>query len=356
MGLCNPIQIMNSKLVISPSGNFYGSEQVLFDYLVHTKLKLDVAVPRNSLFFEKLKEIKTRHHIIQYNNKRLPAFYTRLYWWLLRGKYDLVYLNEAGHVKYLILLARFFRRKKFIVHVRMLEDVNVSRWKQGISENMTVLAVSKYISDLLPVRNSLIYDDYSFSNSSQTGNDELQETLRVAIIGRITKTKGLGLLPGILDRCLKDGVENKYVFELYGEIADDLSQDELLKKLRESKSIILKGFERNKELIYHSVDCVLHLSRQEALGRIFFEAIDHCKPFIGFKAAGIGEIGELLELNHGLADPNSQDSETEIYALLKKVKLNYKTLVEEIKQKKNKAISLFNPTVYRDRMDKVLSA
>src|SRR5450432_1389876 len=103
MGFCNQVQIMNSKLVISPSGNFYGSEQVLFDYLVHTKLKLDVAVPRNSLFYQKLKETQNHHRIFQYDNKRLPAFYTRVYWWLLKGKYDLVYLNEAGHIKYLIL-------------------------------------------------------------------------------------------------------------------------------------------------------------------------------------------------------------------------------------------------------------
>jgi Glycosyl transferases group 1 len=356
MGFCNQVQIMNSKLVISPSGNFYGSEQVLFDYLVHTKLKLDVAVPRNSLFYQKLKETQNHHRIFQYDNKRLPAFYTRVYWWLLKGKYDLVYLNEAGHIKYLILIARFFRSRKFIVHVRMLEDVNVSRWKQGISDNMTVLAVSKYISDLLPVKNSLIYDDYPFSNTIPASNRELEETLRVAIIGRITKTKGLSLLPGLIARIEEDGAQGEYIFELYGEIADDISNDELLAELRQSGSITLKGFEKNKELIFNSVDCVLHLSRQEALGRIFFEAIDHFKPFIGFKAAGIGEIAGLLELNHWLVDPNAQDSETEIYTLLKKVKLNYRSLVEEIKQKKNKAIPLFSPAVYTDRIDKLLSA
>jgi len=347
---------MSRILIISPSGNFYGSEQVLLDYLQNTRMVLDVAVPEKSLFLDKLEEAKTIHRIRPYNNKKLPAFYAKVFWQLLTGKYKLVYLNEAGHIKYLTLLARIFSKKKFIVHVRMLEDASASRWKQGISENITVLAISKYISDLLPVKNSLIYDAYSFSDKYGKNNTEERMVLKIAIIGRITKTKGLGLLPVLIDRIQKDGLEGKYIFELYGEIADDISKDELLSELQKSRFIELKGFEKNKEAIYQSVDCILHLSRQEALGRIFFEAIDHYKPLVGFRAAGIGEIAEMLELNHWLADPDSPDPVTEIYNLLKDVRLNYKTWVSEAEQKKALAKQLFNPAAYQSRLDNLLSA
>ena len=190
---------MSRKLVISPSGNFYGSEQVLFDYLQNTKLVLDVAVPEKSLLLIKLEDAKTIHRIIPYNEKKLPAFYATVYWQLLSGKYDVVYINEAGHIKYLRLLARIFRKKKFIVHVRLFEDTESVRWKHGITNNMTVLSISKYISDRLLVKNILIYDAYSFSNEEQPNESESKEILRVAIIGRITKTKGIGLLPGLVE-------------------------------------------------------------------------------------------------------------------------------------------------------------
>lgn len=346
---------MSRKLVISPSGNFYGSEQVLFDYLQDTKLMLDVAVPRNSLFFSKLEEAKTKHRILPYNNKQLPLFYARVFWLLLTGKYSLVYLNEAGHVKYLILLARVFRKRKFIVHVRMLEDSDASRWKGGIPNNLIVLAISKYISEKLPVRNLLLYDAYPFSDKVLPNWSGKLDKVSVAIIGRITKTKGLGLLPGIIDRIRKDGTEGEYIFELYGEMADDILRDELFTELEESELVVLRGFERNKESIYHSADCILHLSKQEALGRIFFEAIDHFKPMVGFKAAGIGEIAELLQLEHWLADSDSTDPASAIYRCLKDVKQNYESRRQETALKKIQAIQIFDPAVYQERVDQILS-
>lgn len=347
---------MSRKLVISPSGNFYGSEQVLFDYLQHTKFVFDVVVPKRSLFYIKLEEAKTNHRIHHYNNGRLPAFYVWVFWQLLIGKYSLVYLNEAGHVKYLKMLARIFGKKDFVVHVRMLEDTNASRWGQGVTGNLTVLAISKYISKLLPVKNRLLYDAYPFSNKSGDGHTQEPEVLRIAIIGRITKTKGIGLLPGLIELIQNKKSEGKYIFQLYGEIADDLRQDELLDRLQQSKAIIIKGFEANKESIYHSVDCVLHLSKQEALGRIFFEALDHYKPFIGFNAAGIGEIAEMLEIGHWLADPNASDPVAEIYTLLGDLIVNYKSRVCEIELKRKQAKRIFDPSIYQDKLDNLLSA
>lgn len=346
---------MTRKIVISPSGNFYGSEQVLFDYLQRTHLDLDIAVPRGSLFHEKLSESKSNHRIRPYNRRRLGVFYGKIFWYLLTGKYDRIYLNEAGHIKYLILMARIFRKKKFIVHVRMIEDVDPSRWKGGITSNIVVLAISKYISERLPVKNLLLYDFYSFSDIPAIDNNR-PEVLRIAIIGRITKTKGIGLLPDLLDRIQKDGSAGKYSFELYGEIANDLCRDELLERLQKSTSIGLKGLEKNKQSIYNSVHCVLHLSKQEALGRIYFEAIDYLKPLIGFKAAGIGEIGDLLGLSHRLADPESIDPAMEIYLLLKNMRENYEDWAEEMKEKKKLAIQIFRPAVYQETIDKLMIA
>jgi hypothetical protein len=50
---------MKKIIIISPSGNLYGSEQVLFDYLVHTSKFSYTFVPKNSIFASTLKKKKS---------------------------------------------------------------------------------------------------------------------------------------------------------------------------------------------------------------------------------------------------------------------------------------------------------
>jgi glycosyltransferase involved in cell wall biosynthesis len=230
----------------------------------------------------------------------------------------------------------------------------VSRWKGYISHNITVLAISKYISERLPVENLLIYDAYPFSEEIAKETTGKLDVLKIAVVGRITGTKGYDLMPRLIELIEENRSEEEFIFELYGEIASDVVQNGLLDELQKSKCIVFKGFEERKGLIYHSVDCILHLSKQEPLGRIFFEAIDYNKPLVGFMAAGIGEIAAQLQVGHWLADPVGADPAMQIFILLKEIKRNYRSHVQEAKQKRKRAIQLFSIPAYRGKIDQLL--
>jgi glycosyltransferase involved in cell wall biosynthesis len=344
------------RLIISPSGNFYGSEQVLFDWLKVTSLKLDLAVPANSQFLDIIKKAGLNHKIITFNGSQLGMFYFSIFRKLLFGHYDLIYLNEAGHIRYISLLSSLFPGKKFIVHVRMLEDVDPSRWYSRDRKNIEVLAISKYIAAKLPVSSNLVYDSYKFQKYNIADNNLNMPELRIGIIGRITRTKGLGLLPELIHQLKNDDPQGKYLFLLFGDISEEIKSETLLEELKNMPGLRFMGFVESKEALFGSIDCVLHLSRQEALGRIFFEAIDFMKPLVGFKSAGIGEIGSLLNLNSLLADPDSKDSIKALAALFISLRLHYQEYLTELKAIRPKAIELFNPSGYVNLLDKKLSA
>mgnify|MGYP000623817570 CR=1 FL=1 len=62
------------------------------------------------------------------------------------------------------------------------------------------------------------------------------------------------------------------------------------------------GFVSTKDDIYSNIDLVLHFNKQEALGRIFFEALDYGIPLIGFRCGGIGEIANKIKYSDLVVD------------------------------------------------------
>src|SRR5205809_755091 len=100
---------MKRVIIIRPSGNFYGSERVLYDYLTLTEQTYDLFVPRNSLLKRKLNNLVSGENILhEYDTSSHWKFYLRMAFRLLGGRFKSVYLNEAGHVKYILLLAKLF--------------------------------------------------------------------------------------------------------------------------------------------------------------------------------------------------------------------------------------------------------
>lgn len=341
-------------LIISPSGNFYGSEQVLYDYLSHTKVNADVAVPADSFLFKKLKQDTPQFSVKAIQPSGLLKFYLEVLIDLFLNRYQAVYLNEAGHMKYVLLLSKIFRRKKFVIHVRIVEDAAKSRWKVKPGKNVTLLSISNYLAALLPYPSEVLYDPFPFSYDLKENNHIEKEQIFIGIIGRITLTKGLNHLVDLLTLIKQKGKENKLHFKLFGNISPDAEQCGLDKKLKSFENVTICGFEDSKEKLYSSLDCVMHLSTQEALGRIFLEAIDYCKPFIGLHAGGIGEIASMLKMEKWMADPASGDLPNELLNLLEKVRSNYSEPVEEMISSKPVAEKIFNIGSYTGVVDKLL--
>ncbi len=268
---------MSKTIVISPSGNFYGSEQVLWEFLRDTGNHYTLYVPANSFLQEKITKAGTPHRLKTFDPRKLPLLYGRIFFSLLFRQADAVYLNEAGHSRFLLLLARFFPGRRFVVHVRMLEDAQGSRWRKRIPSNVRVISISGSVGQKLPFPSELIYDPYRFSMTRPSPVKKAPHRLIVGIIGRVTATKGLGRLPELLEY-LAEGAPGRFVFYLYGGVSAAPGDQELIDRLTALPDVHLKGFTENKDEIYDSIDCVLHLSIEEALGRDFFLARydDHC--------------------------------------------------------------------------------
>jgi glycosyltransferase involved in cell wall biosynthesis len=333
MGGSHQIQIMNHCTIISPSGNFYGSEQVLFDYLTHTDQVFTVFVPAGSLFQRQLEQAGLPHRIETFLPGRLPQFYARLFLRLARGKIGTLYINEAGHSKYVILLARWYHKRKFVIHVRIGEDTDHSRWPAATLSNLRLIAISRFIENKLPLPAVCITDPYRFTDRPLRQQKADPAKLTIGIIGRITLTKGVDRLVQLTELAREKGLAGQLVFRLFGDISTAAEDEALVARLKAMPNVLFEGFVAGKDHIYEQLDCVLHLSVVEPLGRIFFEAIDYGKPFIGFDAAGIGEIGRLTGMDRGLIRPDEDWAEKMLQYLVE-LDAGYAAEVTAVQRKK----------------------
>jgi glycosyltransferase involved in cell wall biosynthesis len=339
-------------IIISPSGDFYGSEQVLYDYVTHSGISVEIAVPANSFLFGKLKAQFPDRAI--YTFQSLLNFYTKLFLKLVFNRYHTVYLNEAGHVKYLLLLSKLLPWKKIVIHVRIVEDTARERWFIKPGKNVTILAISNYLATKLPCHSTVLYDPFPFSQRTETIKNVEKGKIVIGIIGRITLTKGLSRLIDLLKLMKERGVLSLYQFKLYGTYSHDAIYSGFEKEIIQFDNVTVCGFESSKEKLYSSIDCIMHLSSQEALGRIYFEAIEYCKPFIGLRAAGVGEIAELLQMEAWMANPTTGNLSDQLLNILQNVRLNYAQATEEMASIKPKAKKIFDISAYTNSLDKLL--
>ena len=347
---------MSKILIISPSGNLYGSERVLLDYLSGTQMVFDVALPKHSLLAQEAAKTLTGHRLLYFTGGDTKQFYTRLFFRLLIGKYKTVYINEAGHGKYIMLMARFFKSKHFVIHVRIAEDTATSRWRCFSAHNTRVISISENIRKKLPCESMLLYDLYHFSKEDKPLTvSAVLPILTIGIIGRIGFSKGLIELGRVIEYLQQDNRRNFYRFKLYGEIPAALINHPVIEKLKQTGNVLFMGFEASKKNIYHNIDMVLHMSKTEPLGRIFLEAIDEGKPFIGFNSDGIAEIGRLTGLDALLCDPVDDNFPEAFVTKLEHIRNQYGDCVAAVAEGKKKAIHVFNAALYTAQLDKVLA-
>lgn len=336
----------NKILLISPSGNLYGSEQVLVDYLKSSELCVDVCVPENSLLFNKIKSLNLKHNIISFNITRVWFLYIKASLWLLFDIYKCIYINEAGHLNYIIFLSYLFPNKKFFIHVRILEDTDSNRWKFKPLKNIKILTISKFIKTHLNEQSILLYDPYFFKTQKPTTNSYLAPPLKIGIIGRVTKTKGIDKLLLILEQIKKENKTDLYQFCLFGDISKNIEECSLIKNIMIYENVTSYGFEKNTEKLYAMIDCVLHLNQFEPLGRIFLEAINFKKPFIGFNNAGIKEIGILVNYREQLIPVENKQYVEKIISHLDDLRCNYEHYIQLIDSTLEKAKKQFNVDNY----------
>jgi len=291
-------------VIISPSGKFYGSEQTLFTFLTTTTRKYDVYVNANDGKLLEYLTRKTSHTIRPYRNVRL--LFLEIFFHLFTNKYSRVYVNEAGFIRYVKVLAKLLPKKKFFVHVRLTEDTTFNRLN-GITPNIFLISVSRFIAGLVKQNINISTPIISSPLRGERSDnfEEIGEIKKIGVIGRVCSTKGLAELKTLCDHLEQVKKDSKEIY-LFGEVQmNDPEVSAFLEAIKNYKyvNVHLKGFEHDKKKIYGTVDVVAHFNRFEPLGVIFLEALVHGVPFIGFNEGGIGEIANNIGLESYLVSP-----------------------------------------------------
>lgn len=346
---------MRRIAIISPSGKFYGSEQVLFDFLTETKHCYEVYVLPGA-FYEIL--LKQQRHIIHKFNC-VKKLYLNLVLLLLIGRFDGIYINEGGHIRYLNLLAKLFPHKKFFAHIRLIEDTTKSRL-QGTPANVTLIAVSDYITDAVKKRNGLpavtVYDLYRSSSRIADIHKPLSDLsiINIGIVGRITDTKGIEYIEKFCDYAEYHS-QGQIIFHFFGNIdKQSIKVSTFIVKANNYKIIKCKfhGFVDDKNAIYRHIDILLHFNQYESLGRIAFEALDYGIPFIGFNRGGIGEITSHLGLSGFMINPDNSNWSSQMLSNVFAV-LETPAALHNYEHAKQKMQKIYSPQRYVSQIEQL---
>lgn len=345
---------MRNIAIASPSGHFYGSEQVLFDFLGTTTHKYVVYMP-NGLFFEKVNQQSAHTARLFSSVKKL---YLHLAWLLLREKYDGVYINEGGHIKYVNILADLFPQKHFYVHIRLLEDSLAKRLGKKRS-NISYISVSEYITHEVKYNTGIecytMYDIYKpISGIDGIKNIQLYDNvLRLGIVGRVTTTKGLKDIVRFCDYCENHPAKYTFEFHFYGGIDSYITEVQkfVIKAETYSKiKCLFHGFVNDKKQIYETIDLLVHFNRVEPLGRIIMEALDFGVPFIGFEAGGVGELAEQFGVSENMIS-YEDNWESAFQKKLVDIVVNADKMKESYKEAKIRMKSVCSPLTYTQNLE-----
>jgi hypothetical protein len=194
-----------------------------------------------------------------------------------------------------------------------------------------------------------IYDPYIFGNNTAMINPTLSK-IRAGVIGRVTATKGLKELESFCD-FLEENKASSIEIHLFGDIEEMGSVSRFVTKSKSYKlvKVIFHGFIQDKNTLYGSIDIVLHFSMVEALGRIFFESLDHGLPFIGFNGGGIGEIAKLLLLEDCMVN-YKPDWPKDLYGKI----MNIGRSTHKYQFAKNNCLHHFSASAYCKSLEEVI--
>lgn len=329
------------RIIISPSGNLYGSENVLFDYLQNSSLIFDeIYAPVNSQFNQKL----TQNGFVVLGYENVKTLYFNIFKKVFFCPGSSVYCNEGGHSRYIRILALLIPWVNFTIHIRMIEDTNHKRLKGLCRANLKLLTISSSVSVRVPMPNSMIYDGYSFSKKLKFKTISSKGKIQIGVIGRITHSKGINYLAKIL----KDNKNENLEFIMFGSIDEKIKTTVYFNNFISDKRVKHMGFVQDKEKIYSNLDLTLHLNEYEALGRIFFESLDQGIPFIGLNYEGIGEIARVIDYPYVYF-------KEEISEIIKKVCEGELTIDKSIlRSSRDKAEIIFNVKDYALTLDNLI--
>ncbi len=347
---------MKKIAIISPSGNYYGSEQVLHDFLCTSHHQYTVYAPKGK-FIDILKADPNADAIVN-PIKSIKILYGLLALFLAIGAIDGIYVNEGGHSRYIKLLAKLFPKKKFYIHIRLIEDCTINRIG-NMPDNVTLISVSDYITNIIK-RNTgqnaiTVLDIYSQRKRSGAFKAIDHSNIQLGIVGRLTDTKGVDALISFCETA-ESKTSKRLTLNFFGDINTESEKVKLfVEKSQNYKNIkcVFHGYVNGSDNIYSHIDILLHFNKIEPLGRIAFESLDYGVPFIGFNAGGIGEIARRTNLIPYMVDPSSNDPSVEFLKLIDLLMSN-DDYIEDFKRGQKIITQICSPNEYTSKIETII--
>ena len=295
------------KLLYSPSGNLYGSERTALNIAFSGFFRtFYVNVQNSQLLHDKASQLD-----YALNPCTLKKF---------RGVWGFVLaacvnslsakcchvVNEAGYIRYTMLLASFFRQSEFVIFVRIAEDVARLPIKEN-TRNVTLVFVSELLKDRWHKRGGkgfgarVVYDFHEFDSIPIDSKGSAKNQKVFGIVGRLSESKGLEHLTRILGIMADFPKEflSDVVINHFGDVAIESEsnrkdfENAIAAFTKRGGRFIFRGFQ-SRELIYSEVETIVHFAMDEPFGLIFLEALASRRNFVGFKGGGIAEIASKI--------------------------------------------------------------
>lgn len=307
-------------LVVEPSGNLWGSERVLLDFLgVASKAEsgwhIGVCCPPNTPIIEQLCTLPVEVVPVFQANLHLLGRAQRLratlaLWRAARGfRPDLIYVNQAGATRIALAVGRLIG-VPVITHVRLAEDVAyVASLGASAKALPKVICISHVIRREFEGQKAvsleqleMIYDPYTMHAQEKTTALDFDFQLGEPVwscVGRLAHIKGQDVLLQALAVLQSVGVSSRALFVGAAGPRDDFDGElkRLSHELNIEEQVTWAGFQG--EALSHLKRCAAQVcpSRGEPLGRVVFEAWDAGTLPVAWK--GSGGPAEVIEQSGG---------------------------------------------------------
>lgn len=283
---------------------------------------IEIISMRNGFYYERYKELSNKFFLLSAFEqtsfmRKICSFFYLSYLFIFKIKSKKVLINSAVNLR--SMLACILFNKEVYVYVRESENMMQSRLgyfrKMLLSKMSGIICVSKstkeWVKKYVPEKKiKVIYNGIS-SPSSPTYNSLTNKSrYKVGIIGKIDLRKGLDRFIALIDAASMN--MKPYDFQVIGEVLPKKSYNNLSKKYRNLK---ITGLIENVDDRIKECDCILMLSREEALPRSVMEAGACGIPVLALDVAGTKEI---LPTNYPYLLP--EDSKmTDVFAKLEMI-------------------------------------
>jgi len=188
-----------------------------------------------------------------------------------------------------------------------------------------------YIRDRFQLHNVICIHPPSIKNIIKNkSNNNYKKILNIIYVGRLSREKGIHVILKALKNLNK---KYKFLFNLYGDGPERKSIKEFIKINNLKKIISLKGFVKDKKLIFKNANLFINASLWEGLPNAMVQSINYnVFPICSDAPGGNMEVIKNGKLGISFKTNDERDLQNKIKKFLtKRLKLNNKNRIQHLK-------------------------